>query len=205
MTTHRALLGLGLLVPVLYFGAQVLAVPFYPDFSLLRTTASELGSERSALPVVFNATAVLGGVVTLLAVAGLALALRRTGTHWALVAVFAACVLAVGLSSTWAGVFPLPGPRHAANPFTPGLLLLPLAALAACWRLGGWLRLYLAVNLACFIALAGVFAGVVPFDRAALEGLLQRLLALTVYVPVGAVSLALLSVDDARPLKLEVR
>ena len=49
-----ALLGFAIAVPVLYYGIQVVAAPFYPDFSVVRTIASELGTDRSTHPWVFN-------------------------------------------------------------------------------------------------------------------------------------------------------
>ncbi len=45
-----ALLRFAIAVPLLYYGIQLVAAPFFPDFSFLGTTASELGSDRSVRP-----------------------------------------------------------------------------------------------------------------------------------------------------------
>ena len=56
------LLGFGIAVPLLYYGVQVVAAPFYSGFSFLSTTASELGSDGSTRPSIFNAGAILVGI-----------------------------------------------------------------------------------------------------------------------------------------------
>ena len=48
------LLRFGIAVPLIYYGIQALAAPFYPDYSVLGNTASELGSDRSKHAVIFN-------------------------------------------------------------------------------------------------------------------------------------------------------
>lgn len=50
----RASLGCAIAVPLLYYGVQIVAAPFFPDFSVLSTLASDLGSDRSTRPWVFN-------------------------------------------------------------------------------------------------------------------------------------------------------
>ena len=47
---NLASLGFAIAVPLLYYGVQLVAAPFFPDFSVLSTTASELGSDRSPRP-----------------------------------------------------------------------------------------------------------------------------------------------------------
>ena len=56
-----SLLAFGVAVPLLYYGVQVVAAPFFPGFSFLGTTASELGSDLSTLPSIFNAGTILLG------------------------------------------------------------------------------------------------------------------------------------------------
>jgi hypothetical protein len=57
------LLGLGVAAPLLYYGVQVVAAPFFPGFSVLGTTASELGSDLSSTrPSIFNAGTILLGM-----------------------------------------------------------------------------------------------------------------------------------------------
>ena len=64
------LLGFGIAVPLLYYGVQVVAAPFYSGFSFLSTTASELGSDGSTRPSIFNAGAILVGISSFIAAVG---------------------------------------------------------------------------------------------------------------------------------------
>src|SRR5215469_6143537 len=76
-----AALRFGIAVPLLYYGIQLVAAPFFPDFSVLGTTASELGSDRSARPWILNSGAILTGIAAVVGSIGLLRALRRLGAH----------------------------------------------------------------------------------------------------------------------------
>src|SRR5690349_18559119 len=106
----------GIAVPIIYYGVQALAAPFLPGFSILRTTASELGSERSECALIFNAGIMIQGAASLAASVGFFRALRRLGGNPALAAVTSAAVAMSGVQHLWAGYFPLPDPRHAGHP-----------------------------------------------------------------------------------------
>ena len=86
----------GFAVPFLYYGIQAAAAPSFPDFSLVGTTASELGSDRSERPAVFNAGIIVLGTVTLAAAVGFLLALRRLGARPLLAWATAAAVPSTG-------------------------------------------------------------------------------------------------------------
>jgi hypothetical membrane protein len=177
---------LGAALPILYYGAQVLAAPFYPGFSLLKTVASDLGSGVSRFPLILNAGAFLCGLAAFASVYGFVKAFREARVNLIWIILFSAAVVGVGFSCLWAAVFPLPHPRHAANPFTLALLLTPLVTLLTFWRLGGkGMKIYLLANLILFLGLALIFSGAVAFNRQAYEGLLQRVLTLTIFVPNG--------------------
>src|SRR5947209_2826242 len=93
------LLRCGIAVPLIYYGIQALAAPFYPGFSVLGNTASELGSDRSEHAVIFNAGMMVQGVASLAASLGFFLALRRMRINSALTAV----ALAInGVQHIWA-------------------------------------------------------------------------------------------------------
>src|SRR3982751_6698643 len=64
------LLRLGVLVPFVYYGTQAAAAPFFPHFSFVGTTASEIGSSLSRHPAIFNVGIMALGVIALLASAG---------------------------------------------------------------------------------------------------------------------------------------
>src|SRR5690349_17117340 len=108
----RFALRMGMLIPFLYFGFQLLAAPFYPGYSFMSQDASTLGSDGSSLPLIFNGGAILTGLLTLIASWGFLRAFQQLGTPviptWL---VFIALVMH-GLGSLWAGFIPLPDPRH---------------------------------------------------------------------------------------------
>src|SRR5262249_42897217 len=62
-----ALLRSGIAVPLLYYGVQLVAAPFFADFSVLSTTASELGSDRSSHPWIFKLGAIFTGIAAIVA------------------------------------------------------------------------------------------------------------------------------------------
>src|SRR5262249_3654678 len=68
-------------VPFFYYGSQAAAAPFFPGFSFLGTTASELGTDLSRHPAIFNYGTILQGIACLIASLGFLLALGRLGVH----------------------------------------------------------------------------------------------------------------------------
>jgi hypothetical membrane protein len=188
MTTFRlprVLLWGAILLPVLYFGVQLVLAPLFPGYSLLRDATSVLGSDRSPVAAWFNGVAILSGLCGLAGTAGLSLSLRRDPAwlRWPVVA----AVLMIALGCFWAGIFPLPHPLHPKNPSMIGVLALPPLLALGAWRAPSLrpMRFYLLLNLAAFLAMVPLMAGAIPLDRAALGGLLQRLLTLTVFPPIG--------------------
>ena len=180
-------------VPFLYFGVQVAAAPFFPGFSFLGTTASELGSERSTHPAVFNVGTLIEGIACLVAAVGFLLALRRLGTHPILSWTTAIAVAIGGLGSLWAGYYPMPDPRHGGNPaFLIALLSLPLLFAIVLWRGGNMaLKVYLLTNLAVLAAIVPIISGMAGLDTHEYRGIIQRSFALTVFLPIGVASYVL--------------
>lgn len=191
-TTLRALEA-GMAIPFLYYGVQALAVPFFPDFSLVGTTASELGSDRSTRPSVFNAGVIVQGVASLIAAAGFLRALARLGAHPVLSWSTSIAVAIAGLSSLWAGYHPLPDPSHGGHPaFLFALLLIPFLLTADLWR-GGTraLRAYLVANLLLLLVMVPIMSGTTNLDTHAYRGIFQRVFAFTVFPPIGVAAGAL--------------
>jgi hypothetical membrane protein len=185
----------GIAVPFLYFGIQLLAAPFFAGYDFVQMAASLLGSERSSLPVVFNIGAMVTGFAGLFAAIGLILAFRATRTHPALAWLTAIAVFLCGLSSLWAGIFPMPDPRHAANPFAIGLFVMPFVTLATFWN-QSQIRMYLMACVLLFVGLIPFMSGLIAVDRQALEGLLQRLLAFAAFAPIGLAAYRLLRLQQ---------
>jgi hypothetical protein len=183
-----AALGMGMAVPLLYYGVQAAAAPFYPDFSILTTTASELGSDRSTLPSTFNVGVILVAVATLVASFGFLRALRRLGVNPILAWLTFLSIAANGMSSLWAGLFPLPDPRHGGHPvFMIGMLLLPFLLAAAFWKLSDarLLKAYFIATILLLVAMIPIISGMSGLDTQSYRGLFQRIFALTVFPPIG--------------------
>jgi hypothetical protein len=183
----KAALVVGVAVPLLYFGSQLATVPIYPGYDFVRQVASELGAPPSRAPWIFNSGAILTGVATLVAAYGYGRALPRVGAPRVTIVLLVAALVASGLAGIQAGSFPLPDPRH--NPGWLGLglfAMLPLLALAfmKAPRARGF-RLYLLASALLFLLQFPLREGVGGFEPATSGGLLQRLLALAVYPPIG--------------------
>jgi hypothetical membrane protein len=186
----------GIAVPFLYFGIQLLAAPFFAGYDFVQMAASLLGSDRSSLPIVFNLGAVLTGFAAVVAALGFLRVFPVVKTQPILSWLTAIAVFCVGLSSLWAGIFPMPDPRHAENPFTIGLFVMPFVTLATFWNQPK-LRMYLAACFVLFVGLVPFMSGLIAIDRQALEGALQRLLALAAFAPIGLVAHQLLKLQQA--------
>ncbi len=183
-----AALGCGVAVPLCYYGSQLAAAPFFPDFSLLGTTASELGSQLSTRPWIFNTGAILTGIAALVAAFGFLRALRSLGTNLILACLVSISIAITGVSSLWAGIFPLPDPRHGGHPaLLVAMLALPFVLTVVLWTLGVSrpLKIYLVATIALLLILFPVLSGMTRFDTHAFRGLLQRIFALTVFLPIG--------------------
>jgi hypothetical membrane protein len=183
-------------MPLLYFGTQLAAAPFYPGYSFAQDTASMLGTVDSRHPWIFNLGAALTGVAGVLGAFGLFRALRTV--TWTALALFVGlAVLANGVLSLKAGMFPMPDPRHASWQFLMFPILAgPLLLLVALWRQGTALKIYFICNAVALLLMvplmmhrmAPVFA----------EGTMQRLLALVVFAPVGVAGYALAGQAEER-------
>jgi hypothetical membrane protein len=181
----------GIAVPFLYFGIQLIAAPFFAGYDFLGMAASLLGSERSSLPVLFNVGAMITGVAALIAAFGFLSAFAVLKVQPVLAWLTAIAVFLCGLSSLWAGIFPMPDPRHGENPFAIGLFVMPFVTLATFWN-QSQIRKYFLVCVLLFLALIPFMSGLIAIDRSALEGLLQRLLALAAFAPIGLTAYQLL-------------
>jgi Protein of unknown function (DUF998) len=190
----RNALRIGVIVPLLYFGAQFAAIPFYPGYDIVRQSASELGSDRSNRPHVLNIGATITGIAAIIASFGLLHGLKRAGTPWPLAWLVCLAVISTGAAAIWAGYYSLPDPRHNPRAIGAGAFLLPLLFAAALWKpaRGSAVKVYLIANLLLFVALIPVMSGaLMPVD--AFRGVLQRVAAAVLYLPIGVVSAFLLS------------
>lgn len=210
---HRVVLALrlALLVPLLYFAMQLVAAAFYPGYSFFDQDASTLGSPGSRFPAIFNGGAIIEGIVKCIVAWGFWRAFRQLGRSSRFAWLIPLVLVASGLASINAGIFPLPDPRHTMSPLAAlniGTILLPLLVPAAVWR---WcetrsIKVYFIANIILFIALIPIISGLIQrlSVMAGVElytyqqllnqyhGLLQRITALLTLPPlaVGASLLA---------------
>jgi hypothetical membrane protein len=186
-------LRLGVAVPFLYYGTQVVASLFFPGYSFVRQAASILGSEQAPHPWVFNAGALLTGAAALAAAPAFLRALLRLGAPPLLAWLTAAALATNGAASVNAGLFPLPDPRHASGPLLLGALLLPGLVAASVWSRRDLraLRAYLLATTAFVAVMVPVMGGQLPIDLGAHEGVRQRLATLALFPPIGVSAYAL--------------
>lgn len=189
-----ALLALGVTVPFIYYGIQVLAAMREPSYSFVGQAASELGSDLAAAPALFNKGIMVQGAATLLASAGFLVAMLRTGVHPALACVTSAAVALNGVQSLWAGYYPMPDPRHGGHPtFIVGMILLPVLLTASLWRGSGRaLKAYFVATLLLLAAMFPIMSGVSGLDTTNIRGLTQRVFTLTVFPPIAVGAAVLL-------------
>ena len=186
----RFALAAGIAVPFLYFGAQILAAPFYPGYSFLANSASQLGSDLSTQPSILNTGAKLTGLATIIAAFGFLPAMKKMRTGRILAWLVFAAMLSYGAGSIWAGSFPLPDRRHNPGPLAAGMFLLPILYAIAFWKRpdAREVRAYLVANVIAFLLLVPIMSGVTGLNVQGYGGLLQRIAAVIFHVPIAVVS-----------------
>lgn len=195
----------GIAVPVIYFGTQLLAARFFPGYSFRARDASTLGGPGSTAPAIFNTGAILVGVLLVIAAWGFAREIQGRASAPVVAWLTGLSLLAGGISSVNAGLHPLPDPRHTEGVLAAlgaGFFFAPLLLLLAAKRLAPQtpaLKAYLAANLVVIVGLALLMSGLVqrmsimagaemPGLQTFLnenQGLLQRVAAVCVFVPIG--------------------
>jgi hypothetical membrane protein len=199
MSPYRPLLGLGIAVPVLYFGTLFAAAATWPAYSHITRYASELGGPEAPLPWVFNAGIILMGAVCVLAAIGFGIALVRITRQSALGIATAICIGLFGVSMIIGGAFPMPNPLHGA--FGLAFALVPAPMLMALALRGqpdlGGLRNMLWVNAALMACVLAVMMGVGGLVTRANVGLWQRANALTMFPWIGIAAWWLLRASAA--------
>lgn len=184
----------GVLVPVLYFGAQLVRGPFVEGYSFRRNAASDLGAVGVPGASWFNALAIASGVAAIVASFGWWHVLAHWAVGWIRRSLLCLALVSIGVASIAAGAFPLPDERHGGGALGAGLFALPvlLVVVTVRSRAATWMRRYAAANLLLFVLAALLFSGATGVDPTVNEGALQRILALAVFPPIAVVSMAAL-------------
>ena len=180
-------LRIGIAVPFLYFGVQIVAAPFFPGYSFLSMDASTLGSDLAIYPPIFNIGAIITGIATIIASIGFLFALQHLGTNPFLTWLTSIAITLNGLGSLWAGFFPMPDPRHGSNPFTVGIFLFPILLTITLWKhsKAGAIKIYLIVTNLLFIGLIPIMSGISGINTQGYQGLLQRIAVLVFFAPIS--------------------
>jgi hypothetical membrane protein len=185
----RAIIALqmGIMVPFLYFGTQIIAALFFPDYSFLSMPASLLGSDLAPYPWIFNMGAMITGIATLIASVGFLFVFKDMHVNPILAWLTSIALALNGVASLWAGIFSMPDPRHGSNPFTLGIFVFPILLLAALWTQPDVrkIKVYLFVTNLLFLMLIPIMSGMAGLDTQAYQGLLQRIAALIFFPPIG--------------------
>jgi hypothetical membrane protein len=195
------LLRIAVLVPFLYFGAQLIAAPFFPNYSFLRQVASELGSSTAPYPWILNTGLFMVGVATLVGGIGFFLGLRRHGVSRTLCWLVAILMTLSAVGTLKAGIYPLPDPRHASGGFLGvALLIVPILLTISIWkdRNARGIRTYLLLSLAVVACCVPIVSGAVRIDMQGYGGLVQRVFAASVFPPLAVVAIYLLRAKAER-------
>ena len=187
-------LSLGILVPLLYFGKQIVAATYFPGYDWMSQSASELGTEASRWPAIFNVGSIANGVIALCASVGLLFGLRRVGTSTVWCWLTALSVASLGWAALRGGLYPMPDPRHNPGPLGIGMFLIAPLYTIALWKLrdAQLLKAYFIANMFIFAVLFAVRAGIAGISLQGYEGAFQRVFAMVVFVPIGVGAYAVL-------------
>lgn len=179
----------GILIPIVYYGLQLIAIPFAKNYNWIRQVASELGmSSVSNFPALFNFGKIFGTIPTWIAAFGFLFGLKRMGAHLIATWLTFFAMIAIALSDIQAGLFPLPDARHE-GALLIGFPVWSFSFIAAASRLpqSGKLRIYLIANI--LFAIVMLTARIVLGDFfSPFAGLFQRIFAFVTVVPIGVAS-----------------
>jgi hypothetical protein len=97
-------------------------------------------------------------------------------------------VAGTGLSILSGGIFPIPDPRHGGHAsLLIAMLALPFVLSFALWRLGvSWaIKAYLVATIVLLLVMLPIMMRMIDIDMHTYAGLVQRIFALTVLVPIA--------------------
>ena len=189
---NRSLTSLCLLasaaMPIIYFGTQIVAAPFFPGYSFSLHSVSMLGTRFSRHPGIFNTGEMLTGFAALGAALGLYRSFRRK-THILLSWLIGFSVACTGVMCLKAGMFPMPDPRHNSwgvlQNFT---IIIPHLMLIGLWKQSHRLslRIYLIFSVTFLFLLTQLMSHKSSISWLE-NGTIQRLINVATLVPVGVV------------------
>jgi hypothetical membrane protein len=190
----------GVLVPILYFGTQIVSSLAYPGYSYVTQYASELGSSSARYPQLFNVGIILTALAVLASLPGFRTALRALNANTAASWLFLIALAAFGIGTLMGGLFPMPDPRHGGFGLGIAVQLAPALLAIALWRtpVSQRLKVFLIATFIASLVMFAVMMGVGSLVRRANVGAFQRIYALTIFPWIGIAAYALGSTSEPK-------
>ncbi|MEQ1754319.1 MAG: DUF998 domain-containing protein [Micropepsaceae bacterium] len=160
--TSRWLVGAGVLLPIVYFASQLVAMAINPGFNIATQQPSELGCCGANVPNVANAGFLATGACSIVGGFGLFFGLRQIGGNLVLAMLASLGMLLFGLAMSMSGLFPLPDPLHYGFGLFPVGLLAPLFG-ALALRDAPVMRMLILAGFAASAALVALMLGLGGF------------------------------------------
>ena len=184
-TASRFLLMLGVAVPIVYYGTQLVATPFYPGYDFVTQVASQLGTSESRFPAIFNFGLALSGALIVLSAIALYPGLHRAGASKAFSFLGAAAQITMGVATIWTAAHPLPSDQHVNSTLNHGFLATPILLTVLFWQLRASrsIQLYFTINAIPVLLLAGLTFGLFSWDVSSYMGAFQRAAAAALLIP----------------------
>jgi hypothetical membrane protein len=185
-TLLRIGLWAALFPPILYYLTVFGLGPFYgEEYSQVRNTASELGVHGHPSAPFFNASTIVNGI--LMSIGAIAIgghSWRVSRERW-IGLMLAYASFSTGAASIWAGMFPLPDPRHGMPPAVVGLGMFAIPMLFLIWSFitpaSKLKRAWACIAFVLFCYLVAIKSGNLHAGPLRHEGLFQKAFFLTVF------------------------
>jgi glucan biosynthesis protein C len=195
------LLRISILIPVLYYGALAVGGYLTPGYDHMTMLASELGIAGKPAAQLFNYALIATGGIAVLSGIGVLFGVRalKGSILWALLA--AVGIVAWGAAVIYAGLYPMPDPRHMGpvswQGLTLGLAAVPAALFLFLGLSGrsdmGGVKVLLILSFLAMIAFNLIFANVGGLDlvKPEQQGLWQRAFSLSMVPWIGIAPLCI--------------
>ena len=132
--TSKWLLTTSVVTAVLYFGTIYVIAAFEPNYSHFQNFASDLGRATAGHPDIYNTSAIIQGLLFIVAGELLHLTSRGLSGRPILSGVIGLFLAAFGVSTLCVGLFPLPDPRHSGYGVALLSMFVPWLLAWAFWK-----------------------------------------------------------------------
>ena len=174
---EQIFLGIGIACMIIYLLNLFVLGSISPGYSHMKHLASHLGTAWFPYHNIFNAVVILMGLLYILAGMGFYYSTKRITGRKVLAVVIAISVWAFSVNAFFAGLYPLPDPRHGGYNIALIHSLTPPFLAWAFWKIQG-ARFFIFYQLISFILMIIaflIFSGVGGLISGTNAGLMQRL------------------------------